>query len=413
METTQLICLLAGIIVILLIVLIILLFVLLNNNRQKIEENVDKQLDAFRIESNNNMANYFQTMSAGFNDNQQQTMMNMQQQLQDLKVTINQNQLMEEAKLDALRSSMNANLTSLQNENARALEQMRLTVDDKLQQTLDTKLTQSFQLVNQQLEKVHEGLGEMQTLAGSVGDLKKVLSNVKTRGIVGEIQLGNILKEILAPNQYEENVATIPGSSQRVEYAIKLPASDDGFIYLPVDSKFPLDSYEKVQNALFAGDKEKLAQARKELKTRLRNEAKDIHDKYVAVPYTTEFAIMFLPTESLYAEACNLGLLDELQRNYKVSLAGPGNMAALLNSLQMGFKTLAIQQRSSEVWQLLSSVKNEFEKFAAVLEKTQQHLQQTSDDLDNLVGVRTRAINRKLSSIQTNTYITENIQEDQ
>ena len=278
---------------------------------------------------------------------------------------------------------------------------MRKTVDEKLQKTLEDKMNKSFSLVNERLEQVYKGLGEMQNLAVGVGDLKKVLSNVKTRGILGEIQLGAILEEILSPEQYDENVATKKGSKNVVEFAIKLPADDDKFIYLPIDSKFPGETYEHLKDALESGDKDTIETARKQLVSTIKSEAKDIHDKYVSPPETTEFAIMFLPFEGLYSEVVNMGLVEVLQREYKVNIAGPSTMAALLNSLQMGFKTLAVQKRSAEVWEILGSVKQEFDKFNDVLVLTQQRLDQANKELDKLVGVRTRQIQRKLKDVQT------------
>lgn len=311
--------------------------------------------------------------------------------------------LENEQKLDNIRSTVEKRLTYMQEDNNKKLDEVRKTVDEKLQKTLEEKMNQSFSLVNERLEQVYKGLGEMQNLANGVGDLKKVLSGVKTRGILGEVQLGSILKEILAPEQYEENVSTKLKSPERVEFAVKLPAEDDGFIYLPIDSKFPADTYMALQDALDSGSKELSDAAAKNLLTTLKKEAKDIRDKYIDPPNTTEFAIMFLPTEGLYAEAVNRGMVEILQREYKVNIAGPSTMAALLNSLQMGFKTLAVQKRSAEVWQILGSVKTEFDKFNDVLEMTQQRLDQANRELDKLVGVRTRQIRRKLSSVHANT----------
>ena len=248
---------------------------------------------------------------------------------------------------------------------------------------------------------MYKGLGEMQNLAADVGGLKQVLSGVKTRGILGEIQLGAILEEILAPEQYETNVATIPGSSQRVEYAVKMPGVDGSTVWLPIDSKFPGDTYAHLQDAQASGDAQAVENARHALELVLRSEAKDIREKYVEPPYTTTFGILFLPFEGLYAEVVNAGLLEVLQRDYQVNVAGPSTMAALLNSLQMGFKTLAIQKRSGEVWQLLGAVKTEFDKFGQGLSKMQQRLRQTDEELDNLIGVRSRAISRKLRSVQS------------
>ena len=312
-----------------------------------------------------------------------------------------------EKQLEANRQTTEKQLEKLQNDNSVKLEEMRRTVDEKLQKTLEEKMNQSFSLVNQRLEQVYKGLGEMQTLAVGVGDLKKVLSNVKTRGILGEIQLGSILTEILSPEQYEENIATKKGSKNVVEFAIKLPAEDDSFIYLPIDSKFPGDTYAALRSAVDDGDKEKIELCAKALLATIRSEARDIRDKYIDPPNTTEFAIMFLPFEGLYSEVVNRGMVEELQRKYKVNIAGPSTMAALLNSLQMGFKTLAVQKRSSEVWDLLGSVKQEFDKFNDVLTATQLRLDQANKELDKLVGVRTRQIQRKLKDVQSSTVLTD------
>ena len=309
--------------------------------------------------------------------------------------------LTNEQQLDNIRHSVENRLNYIQEDNNKKLEEMRKTVDERLQQSIEEKMNRSFSLVNERLEQVYKGLGEMQSLAVGVGDLKKVLSNVKTRGILGEIQLSAILSEILSPEQYEENVATKKGSKNVVEFAVKLPSDNDKFIYLPIDSKFPGDTYAALRDAIDEGDKIKIDLAAKALITRIKSEAKDIHDKYIDPPYTTEFAIMFLPFEGLYSEAVNRGLVEILQRDYKVNIAGPSTMAALLNSLQMGFKTLAVQKRSAEVWEILGAVKQEFDKFGDVLEATQQRLDQANKELDKLVGVRTRQIQRKLKDVQT------------
>lgn len=304
-------------------------------------------------------------------------------------------------KLEQLRKSQAESMAALQAENARKLDEIRHTVDEQLQDALQKRVTESFKTVNSQLEQVYRGLGEMQSLAADVGGLKQMLSGVKTRGILGEIQLGAILEEILAPEQYETNVTTVPGSTQRVEYAVKLPGADGGTVWLPIDSKFPGDTYAHLQDAQSAGDAKAVEAARTALEMVLRSEAKDIRTKYVEPPYTTAFGILFLPFEGLYAEVVNMGMLEILQRDYQVNIAGPSTMAALLNSLQMGFKTLAIQKRSGEVWKLLGAVKTEFEKFGSGLAKMQQRLRQTDDELDKLIGVRSRAINRKLREVQT------------
>lgn len=290
-------------------------------------------------------------------------------------------------------------LGQMQIMNETKLDEMRTTVDEKLQKTLEERMNHSFSLVSQNLEAVSKGLGEMKTLAGDVSGLRRVLSNVKTCGMLGELQLEAILREILAPDQFESNVATVPDSANRVEFAVRLPGSGEEPVYLPIDSKFPLEAYRQLLDAEESADAQRAADCRKTLCTRLRQFAKDIHEKYVAPPHTTDFAILFVPVEGLYAETVRLGLIEELQRNYRIIIAGPTTMSALLNSLQMGFRTLAIQRRSGEVWQLLSAVKTEFEKFGASIESAQKKLRATGDELDKLVGVRTRAINSRLRSV--------------
>ena len=305
-----------------------------------------------------------------------------------------------EQKLENIRLTLEKRVSAMQADNDRRLEEIRRTVDDKLQQTLEEKLHNSFALVSRQLEQVSRGLGEMQTLANGVGDLKKVLSNVKTRGILGEIQLGAILEEILAPGQYAENIATIPGSSERVEYAVKLPGDNKGPVWLPIDAKFPADAYAALQDAYDSADPAAVQQAAGVLEKRIKSFAKDIRDKYVRLPYTTDFGVMFLPVEGLYAEVVRRGISETLQRDYRIVVAGPTTMAALLNSLQMGFRTLAIQKRSGEVWQVLAGVKAEFDTFATVLTQTQNRLRQAGDELEKLVGVRTRQIQRRLQAVE-------------
>ena len=305
-----------------------------------------------------------------------------------------------EQKLEAIRITVERRLVALQTENAQKLDEMRNIVDEKLQKTLETKIAQSFQLVNERLEQVHKGLGEMQTLANGVGDLKKVLSNVKTRGMLGEIQLGAILEEILAPEQYVTNAVTKIGSTERVEYAVKLPTDDGAPVYLPIDSKFPADLYSNLQDAYEAGSPEAIAASILLLTQRIKQEAAKIRDKYIDPPNTTDFAIMFLPFEGLYAEVVNRGLVEDLQRTYRVNIAGPSTMAALLNSLQMGFRSFAIQKRSSEVWRVLGAVKTEFQKFGTVLASSRKRLQQVDDDLEQLIGTRTRAITRNLRAVE-------------
>ena len=304
-------------------------------------------------------------------------------------------------RLDVLRQENTQAIDKLRTENSEQLMVIRKTVDEKLQETLESRISKSFQLVSERLEQVYKGLGEMQTLSRGVGDLKKVLSNVKTRGILGEMQLGAILEEMLSPTQYETNFATVPNSRNVVEFAIKLPDSSGNVTYMPIDSKFPADTYEALINAYESADKTEVETAAKMLRTRLISEAKDIHEKYVAPPHTTDFAIMFLPVEGLYAEAVNRGLIEELQSKYKVMVAGPSTMAAMLSSIRMGFKTLAIQKQTSEVWEILVNVKMEFEKFESVLTATQNKLNQANAELTKLVTTRTNKIIKSLDKVES------------
>lgn len=306
-----------------------------------------------------------------------------------------------ESSLSTLKDTLAQQVSNLQTENSKKLDEMRQTVDEKLQKTLEERISKSFSLVSERLEMVAKGLGEMTNLATGVGDLKRILSNVKTRGILGETQLSSILQQILTEDQYLTNVATRPNSRQVVEFAIKLPGDGGGDVLLPIDSKFPLEDYHRLNEAYENNDVSGIELYTKSLDTSIKSFAKDIHTKYIQVPYTTDFAILFLPIEGLYATAVRGGLVDYLQQNYRVTLAGPTTMAALLNSLKMGFQTLAIQKRSSEVWKILASVKNEFATFAKVLSDHQQRLNQANEELDKLVGVRTRRINSTLNKIET------------
>lgn len=302
-------------------------------------------------------------------------------------------------KLENMRQMIDDRLKNIREDNNKKLDEMKNVVDHKLGETLNKRMTESFKIVNDRLQEVYKGLGEMQNLAKGVGDLKKVLSNVKTRGVLGEIQLGAILEEMLSNEQYDKNVATKKGSKNIVEYAVKLPVEDGKFTYLPIDSKFPADTYGYLQDAYKVGNPDEIQKCVKILLDTIKKEAKEIRDKYIDVPNTTDFAIMFLPFEGLYSEVVNRGMVEVLQRDFHVNIAGPSTMAALLNSLQMGFRTFAIQKRSSEVWDVLGAVKTEFEKFSDVLTKTLERLNQASGELDKLVGVRTRQIQRKLKNI--------------
>lgn len=401
------------IIIVLLVIAVVMLGIVILNQLKKasdnsnseefkrLEQTIRNEQSALRQELSSSTQMSVKNLGDMIASSQNAYAISQSKSLAQLEERLKTFSLTNEQQLDNIRHSVENRLNYIQEDNNKKLEEMRKTVDERLQKSIEEKMNRSFSLVNERLEQVYKGLGEMQSLAVGVGDLKKVLSNVKTRGILGEIQLSAILSEILSPEQYEENVATKKGSKNVVEFAVKLPSDDDKFIYLPIDSKFPGDTYAALRDAIDEGDKIKIDLAAKALITRIKSEAKDIHDKYIDPPYTTEFAIMFLPFEGLYSEAVNRGLVEILQRDYKVNIAGPSTMAALLNSLQMGFKTLAVQKRSAEVWEILGAVKQEFDKFGDVLEATQQRLDQANKELDKLVGVRTRQIQRKLKDVQT------------
>lgn len=376
--------------------------------KQEIE--TEKEIREARIELMNEMKSTrqesmqftqtsFKSLAEILSGNQKESSESQDKRLSELNRQFEAMATQNEQKMENIRNTMEKRITSLQEDNSKQLDLMRQTVDEKLQKTLEERIGQSFKLVSERLEQVYKGLGEMQTLASGVGDLKKVLSNVKTRGILGEIQLGAILEQILAKEQYEENITTKSSGSERVEFAIKLPGDEDGVVYLPIDAKFPGDAYSKLVDAYDAGTPEEIDVAVKNLDKALKKAAKDIHEKYIEPPYTTDFGIMFLPFEGLYAEAVRRGMVETLQREYKISIAGPTTMAALLNSLQMGFKTLAIQKHSSQVWDILGAVKTEFDKFGDVLTATQQRINQANHELDKLIGVRTRSIQKKLRNV--------------
>lgn len=317
----------------------------------------------------------------------------------------------QNAQFETLRGAVEQQLGRIQQDNSAKLEQMRQTVDEKLHATLEKRLSESFKQVSDRLELVHKGLGEMQTLAAGVGDLKRVLSNVKTRGVFGETQLAALLEQVMAPEQYEKNVATRPGSRERVEFAIKLPGSGGAPVLLPIDAKFPQEDYQRLQAAQEAGDLLAAELAGKALEARVKLEARSIAEKYVEPPNTTDFALLYLPFEGLFAEVLRRpGLFDHIQREWRVTICGPTNLLAYLNSLQMGFRTLAIQQRSSEVWKVLGTVKSEFGKFAEVLANTKRQLQTVANTIDQ-AEVRTRQIERKLKDVEVLPG-TEALQED-
>ena len=386
----------------------------LRNDLYRQQEGLRSELNRNMQETMNNFGSIILKTLRSTNDTQNTIVKDMDKNMQE-KLEQNQRMLSDSlsqvekrlqtysaestAKLENIRLSVERKLGDLQTDNNKKLDDMRQLVDEKLQKTLNERMTESFKLVNDRLEQVYKGLGEMQSLAQGVGDLKKVMSNVKTRGILGEIQLGAILEEILSTEQYVTNVETKKGSGKVVEYAIKLPSEDGSFVYLPIDSKFPGETYGNLRDAYEKGSAEEIQNCVKLLLNTIKAEAKDIRDKYIDAPSTTDFAIMFLPFEGLYAEVVNRGMIEVLQRDYHVNLAGPSTMAALLNSLQMGFKTFAIQQRSSEVWKVLGAVKTEFDKFADALKATQTRLTQAHEELDKLVGTRTRRMQLKLRGL--------------
>ena len=344
------------------------------------------------------------------NTQMQRMQTTVRDQLQMVEERMKTSAMEQEQRLERIRTEMEKSVRAMQEGNEKKLEEMRATVDEKLQKTLEKTLQQSFSRVSEQLESVYRGLGEMQTLATGVGDLKKVLSNVKTRGILGEIQLGAILQQILTPEQYAENIATVKGSRERVEYAVRLPGDEQGEgVWLPIDAKFPADAYADLLDAYDAGDAGAVQSAAKALEQRVCGFAKDIQTKYLHAPETTDFGIMFLPVEGLYAEVVRRGMVERLQREYHVVVAGPTTMAALLNSLQMGFRTLALQKRSGEVWQVLGAVRTEFDKFGEVLASAQNRIEQVGNELEKLVGTRTRQIQRRLRDV---TLLPDSVSED-
>lgn len=370
----------------LLILIVIGIFFLLIKNSSG-DERVKEELERLH----NSLQNEFSNIRL-------ETANSIKQAMDSQNLLLQGEALESEKRMENVRVLVENRLMAIQSDTGQKLEQMREMVDKRLQVTLENRISDSFKLVNERLEQVHKGLGEMQTLAIGVGDLKKILSNVKTRGMLGELQLGAILAEILSPEQYEANVATKKSSRDFVEFAVKMP-SDGKEVYLPIDAKFPSDAYAKLIDAYEVGDMGEIQRAKVELANRIKGFAKDISEKYIDVPNTTEFAVLFLPFEGLYAEVVRLGLFEDLQRKYRVTITGPTTMAAFLNSLQMGFQTLAIQKRSSEVWEILSSVKAEFDSFESVLNSTQKKLDAVSSELDKLVGVRTRQIQRKLKDV--------------
>ena len=393
---------------------ITLIFVLRSGGKNGAEEKIREEFNNIRGELLGELREGRKENTASVNDGLRTSIeaqksslsmmsQNINESLGGVRKSVNDMTAAMEQRMENLRVSMDKKLGDIQTDNQKKLDEMRGVVDEKLQKTLDEKIGQSFKTVSERLEQVYKGLGEMQTLANGVGDLKKALMNVKTRGNLGELQLSRILDQIMVPSQYSENIITKKGSSDPVEFAIKLPgrSENDGPVYLPIDSKFPTSAYNALQEAYDSADQERIEREGKSLELIIKKCAKDISDKYIDPPNTTEFAIMFLPIEGLYAEVVRRSeLMEELQRKYHINVAGPTTITALLNSLQMGFKTLAIEKRSGEVWNLLSAVKKEFSNFASALDTAQKHIEQAGSDMDKLIGVRTRQIIRSLKNVE-------------
>ncbi|HOW43346.1 MAG TPA: DNA recombination protein RmuC [Candidatus Omnitrophota bacterium] len=357
----------------------LLVYLLLQKSQDKgLEQGLRQEIAANRQEVNNALTNFSNTVVSRVNE--------------IASLQFNQ--------LNAQSQAIESKLKSIQEDNAAKLEQMRQTVDEKLQGTLEKRLGESFKLVGAQLEQVQKGLGEMQVLASGVGDLKKVLTNVKTRGTWGEIQLGNLLEQILTPEQYLRNCVTKKGTNERVEFALKLPGKDKETVLLPIDAKFPKEDYERLVEAQDQGNLELIKQFSRSLEERVKLQAKDIRDKYIDSPHTTDFGLMFLPTEGLYAEVLRIpGLFEQLQSKFRVIVAGPTTIAAILNSLQMGFRTLAIEKRTSEVWRMLATVKAEFTRFGEIIDRTQKKIQEAGNIIEEAAS-KTRNITTKLNKVQ-------------
>ena len=412
-----------GTIIILLIICIILLIIAINGLKHNknddkilhIERTLKDENSALKNEFDTKLTNVQKVVSDNtknqfecFNKFTEYKLEKMIETLKEnifhLNENIKNNTNISEKYLAEIRVSLEKSLEKLQNINEQKLEEMRRTVDEKLDATLKSRLNESFKIVQENLSKVEQGIGEMRNLANGVGDLKRVLTNVKTRGVWGEMQLSQILSEVLTKDQYAENIITRPHSKDPVEFALRLPSDGKKTIYLPIDSKFPLDTYTNLLNSYDLMDKDLINKSISELKKSIKMFAKDIKEKYIEAPYTTDFGIMFLPIEGLYAEVAKIGLIDELQSPYRIIIAGPTTMSALLNSLQVGFRTLAIERRSSEVWNILGAVKTEFENFEGVLRKAQKKIGEANEEIENLVGTRTRQINRKLKNVTEIEY---------
>lgn len=412
MDDRMLVILLGAVLVLLLVVLVI--GILLLRKGRGNEESVKKELEDLRkdlyarfdsLQQNTthaigeNFRNHNTSLHESLRTNNETQLNASMKQAQEIQHTLQQFADREKEMMQTVENRLSA----MQTDNQKKLDEMRNLVDEKLQKTLQERVTESYKLVAERLEQVYVGLGEMQTLASGVGDLKKMLGNVKTRGIFGEVQLSRTLEQILTKGQYEENIVTKRGSRDPVEFAVRLPGKDDegSVVWLPIDAKFPLDLYEKLLNAYDSADQAQIEVSGKELETFIKKSAKDIHDKYIDPPNTTNFGIMFLPTEGLYAEvARRVGLLESIAREYDVNIAGPTTISALLNSLQMGFRTLAIEKRSHEVWQILGAVKTEFGKFEKELDAIRRNLEKAGNDMEKLVGTRTRLMKSKLKKVE-------------
>ena len=393
-------------------VICIVMLVKLKNSKGK--DDSAKKLEETRRELENRLDSVQQNITAVINESlrtnsqiQQQSLSSFGEQISMVSKGIDSRmaelRTSQDSRLEAVRNSVSDSIKQLQEDNRKQLEEIRISVDEKLQKTLNERVSESFKLVGNQLEQVHKSLGEMQSLASGVGDLKKILSNVKTRGIFGEMQLSRILEQILTPEQYVTNFATKVGSRDVVEFAVKLPGKGeyDAPVYLPIDAKFPLDVYNSLLDAYDTSDTVQIEHAAKALESIIKKNAKDIHDKYIDPPNTTDFAIMFLPTESLYAEVVRRpGLLETIARDYSINIAGPTTISALLNSLQMGFRTLAIEKRSHEVWNLLGAIKTEFGNFESALQMVKKRFDSADSELNKLMTTRTRAVLRKLKSVE-------------
>lgn len=362
---------------------------------------LERAMKELSEQNNKNYVDMMEKFNASINQMSKATREENEKAIENLNKKFDEFSKNMSEKYDQIDKTVGKALSDLRRENSEKLDGIQKVVDEKLQKTIDERLKESFENVVSQIGNVNKAIGEIKGIATDVGSLKNVLTNVKTKGIVGEVILGSIISEILTKEQYEENVATKEGSRDPVEFAIKMPSSDDEFIYLPIDSKFPLESYYKIKDAIDEGDKVALELARKELRAKILAFAKDISAKYIDPPNTTDFAIMFLPTEGLYIEAIELGLFEECQRKYGINMAGPTTLSALLNALKQGFKSLAIQKKSADVFKLLEAVKTEFETFADALSKTKKHIEQADADLANLIGTRTNVMTRKLKTVDT------------